>query len=960
MICLQCAHSYELRPGGPGCPACALSALEEDTSAWGASEAPADVGDRQRLGIHQAAFPAYRLEEVLGRGGFGSVYAAEGPRSACAFKVLSGLDQRSRRSARREVAATALLGHPAIVRIQSVVEGGGLLGLEMPRIDGTPMETPDRPAGDHDPQLVRRQMAGVAEALTYAHRRGVLHGDIKPSNLLRDRWERVFIVDWGIARVRSAHLLRLPTALGATTDRSTAPAGTPGFLAPEVMNGRGPVDGRSDVFSLCAVLYYLIEGRRPVGDFPPLSASSGPWMRRLEETLRRGLAHDQGDRPYMASLAALLHERPPAAVVAPGTAERCVPSPWETIDEATPASPLFRAAYTAEKWDDYGVMHVHKSPRWFGDEDAERELTRVADTLRAPRELLAEERVERALVRLALPRALTAQATSLRPAPWSLVPLVEADRQDRGGWGRVAWALEEAVWGMSFEAWRAQRGPAPGAEPAALLRPLARAARWAWAEDMGPLDMRPEATVFVRWGDTWRLRLRGAGLSGVQRALEDRHEFPAGASRWAAPERRMPTAEADASCDVYSLCALYRDLVAPGAALPTAVTRGLSASPLERPSLDALCDALDELAPADTSVVWRPPPGAASGTSARGLTGAAPRPRVRRGGFYDWSASTLLLMGLIWPVTMMVLGAPKILQVASISGCATWNLLLLLFHPSIYRAPFSTYSLAHALYLLFLLGLLWSTLPDLLSNGNPEHLSNAFIALVLTTEFAITLRRAVSTPRRRAMGPVRNQPGRGAAGGPRLDTVEPTATTKAPQQHPDLGRGATYCVTFSHRIQCLRIGDEALARRVWALLANPGDKAARLEVARELRWAVLDTLYQHQKSEFNFGPAMMARLSNPEAKPALIELVTYPGARVPLRRFFIICDTDTWTLSPGEQWLLTHPALGPIGNTAIADMKVPLAWSHAQTHEAIRTGVRRILRERGVLDKLDTWSVFHS
>ena len=214
-----------------------------------------------------------RLVRVIGRGGMGEVYEAvqESLGRKVAVKVLPpslAKDEAFIKRFNREAGALAQLSHPHIVAIYDRgcedghyyfvlehVEGpaGGVAETLHSRLRNGPGLTPSDCA---------RLMVQVAEALAYAHGKGVIHRDIKPSNILLDARSNARLVDFGIARLIDAgpvedHQLTLTGEV----------LGTTGYLAPEQREGRKDVDGRADIYSCGVVLYQMLTGRMPEGVF---------------------------------------------------------------------------------------------------------------------------------------------------------------------------------------------------------------------------------------------------------------------------------------------------------------------------------------------------------------------------------------------------------------------------------------------------------------------------------------------------------------------------------------------------------------------------------------------------------------------------------------------------------------------------------------------------------------------
>jgi eukaryotic-like serine/threonine-protein kinase len=201
----------------------------------------------------------YALKTILGKGGLGTVYAAWDPllSRTVALKTLHiDADPAARESLDalflNEARAAAGLSHPHIVTVFDAGPSDTGVYIAMERLQGQDLRhlllQGVRPGPIEAAQVVRR----VADALAYAHRKGVVHCDVKPANIFMTGRMHPKVLDFGIARV--AHR-DVPALEGVV-------AGSPYYLAPEQMDGRS-VDRRSDVYSLGVVLYELLVGKKP-------------------------------------------------------------------------------------------------------------------------------------------------------------------------------------------------------------------------------------------------------------------------------------------------------------------------------------------------------------------------------------------------------------------------------------------------------------------------------------------------------------------------------------------------------------------------------------------------------------------------------------------------------------------------------------------------------------------------
>lgn len=200
----------------------------------------------------------YTIEAVIGAGGMGTVYRARHPTlpRSDALKVLSAeLSQDAHFRARfeREAELAATLDHPNIVAVYNRGETDGQLWIAMQYVAGSDADK-ELAQGRMTPQRAVHVVGEVAKALDYAHRRHLLHRDVKPANfLLAPDDERVFLADFGIARA-------LDEVVGLT--QTGMVMASVAYASPESLTGE-PVDHRSDIYSLGCSLYRMLTGRAP-------------------------------------------------------------------------------------------------------------------------------------------------------------------------------------------------------------------------------------------------------------------------------------------------------------------------------------------------------------------------------------------------------------------------------------------------------------------------------------------------------------------------------------------------------------------------------------------------------------------------------------------------------------------------------------------------------------------------
>ena len=265
------------------------------------------MSDAIRDRVIAAIGDQYDIESEIGRGGMSVVYCARDLRlnRQVAVKVLPpelAFDRAVRERFMREAQTAAQLSHPSIVPIYSVDERGGFAYFVMGLVRGGNLaallaRTPYPPLAG-----VRRLLLEVADALAYAHARGVIHRDIKPDNILLDpEGGRAVVTDFGIARAMEE---------GSRLTVTGVAVGTPAYMSPEQAVGERDVDRRTDIYSLGIVGYQMLAGAQPfvasntpamlmkqVSEAPrPLSERRRDLPRALCEIIERALAKAPAQR----------------------------------------------------------------------------------------------------------------------------------------------------------------------------------------------------------------------------------------------------------------------------------------------------------------------------------------------------------------------------------------------------------------------------------------------------------------------------------------------------------------------------------------------------------------------------------------------------------------------------------------------------------------------------------------
>ena len=204
---------------------------------------------------------SYLILDQIGTGGMGQVYLAEhvNMRRLVALKVLpvfSSDDAVARERFHREARAAGTLDHPNIVRVFDLCQEGKLLYLVMEYVEGISLQAAVLRYGPLDVASACHYARQIAYGLQHAHEMGFVHRDIKPANLLVDRVGVVKILDLGLVRSEAD----ADSGLTQQIDNKSI-LGTADYVAPEQAVDSSKVDGRADIYSLGATLYFLLAGR---------------------------------------------------------------------------------------------------------------------------------------------------------------------------------------------------------------------------------------------------------------------------------------------------------------------------------------------------------------------------------------------------------------------------------------------------------------------------------------------------------------------------------------------------------------------------------------------------------------------------------------------------------------------------------------------------------------------------
>jgi serine/threonine-protein kinase len=254
----------------------------------------------------------YELWARIGTGSTGAVWKAYRRRPVPRIVALKRLraaagGRAGRARLEREAAVLTELDHPNIVRIVEVVEDGDGVAIVMELAAGGSLDALLAEAGRLAPGEVVAVAAPIADALSAAHRRGIVHGDVKAANILFAADGRPLLADFDVAR-----------ALGQLSGDQVA--GTAEYLAPELLEG-APPDRRSDIYSLAVVCYEALTGYAPYAGAVDGRSARVPDLGPLADTVERAMARDPRHRFASAdAFARALREAvPPDAVGLPWT-----------------------------------------------------------------------------------------------------------------------------------------------------------------------------------------------------------------------------------------------------------------------------------------------------------------------------------------------------------------------------------------------------------------------------------------------------------------------------------------------------------------------------------------------------------------------------------------------------------------------------------------------------------------
>jgi len=260
----------------------------------------------------------YRIVGTLGRGSMGIVYKARDPEIGrfVAIKTLRKISSPQFQDTslnlerfKLEARSAGNLRHPNIITVFDVNVEGDLPYIVMDYVEGESLDQIISRLGRLEPAQMLHYISEAASGLDYAHTKGVIHRDVKPSNIIVDKAQRVFILDFGIASMNESF-----SESEAAAKKNQPILGTPGYMSPEQILNEN-LDQRSDVFSLAVVAFECLTGKRPfpgdnftqvVGNIlngKPLSLTAlAPELPlALEAEFEKALAKNRGERFESAS-----------------------------------------------------------------------------------------------------------------------------------------------------------------------------------------------------------------------------------------------------------------------------------------------------------------------------------------------------------------------------------------------------------------------------------------------------------------------------------------------------------------------------------------------------------------------------------------------------------------------------------------------------------------------------------
>lgn len=325
----------------------------------------------------------YSLMRELGRGGSGTVYEAEslalGKRVALKLLHASVRDANARDSFLAEARTAAKVSHPNLVDVQDIgITPDGRPYVVMERLEGDTLAellARQRPTPQLCCELLQQLLAGLAAI----HRKGMIHGDLKPANVLVTYPVKdlplLKILDFGSARPASSGEARRPHTNQPHTHESDVTWGTPMFMAPEQVQGEA-LDERVDVYAACALFYVLLTGAEPyngksarqvmqqvaAGEFTPVRQANPSAPSDLIEVIERGMKRKREERiGSVEELTELISSRLEARSLRPLNAGE------KALAQVTAAAAPLPRRNDVSKLPESSVVRIDVSPRLITD-----------------------------------------------------------------------------------------------------------------------------------------------------------------------------------------------------------------------------------------------------------------------------------------------------------------------------------------------------------------------------------------------------------------------------------------------------------------------------------------------------------------------------------------------------------------------------------------------------------------
>src|SRR5216117_3404597 len=300
MYCSRCGTQN--KDTAKFCDSCGLDLTAmTPTGVRGIADAP-DISEIDM--VRQELSEEYEVLDELGRGGMAIVFKAKEKQldREVAIKVLPfslAFDREFVERFQREARTSAKLEHPNIIPIYRVGKSGRIIYFVMKFLRGKPLSSVLATRGSLPPVEIRRILSEVSRALAYAHKKEIVHRDIKPDNIMFDEHGHAVVTDFGIAKAASGGKL---TGTGMSI-------GTPHYMSPEQAKAQ-PLDGRSDIYSLGVVAYQCLTGSVPydgedsfsigykhIMEEIPTPPLENPEKRQLFEVVKKMMAKTPAQRP---------------------------------------------------------------------------------------------------------------------------------------------------------------------------------------------------------------------------------------------------------------------------------------------------------------------------------------------------------------------------------------------------------------------------------------------------------------------------------------------------------------------------------------------------------------------------------------------------------------------------------------------------------------------------------------